>query len=215
MLANCKYIIAALLMLSSSSYVHADEVKKTKCGNPFEMVIFNLGSGRFANPKISSGSFVAMPSTTSKNKIIELGVEVPWYKQYTAFGFQFDIINGQRMKGAEYTLSVKFRLPFHCRFGHIALTNSYRAGLVTIFAFENIDNDYETFQFGVIGVPVIGIDYFPIRWLGVYCEYSWRFANVFLNRRPIENASGKTIGHNNNSFSYRTTGISAGIKLTF
>lgn len=218
MIVKYKYFLPILCTLTIiSGFAYADtaaQVKKDKPSNPFEMVIFNIGSANFSSPTIKSGSFKPVPSEKSKNKIYELGVEVPFYKDYTALGFQLDIINGDKMAGTAYTLSAKFRLPMHFRFGHIALTNTYRAGLVSIFYCANLD-DYDTTQFGFTATPAIGIDYFPIRWFGLYLEYSWNFTNIFLNRHDQYNYSGDKIGTVNNKYSFTTQGVGFGFKLTF
>jgi hypothetical protein len=209
MLARYKYLMAVFLALSiNSSYVRADEEKKAKVKNPFEMVIFNLGRNKFSEPKTTRDSVVSMQRTYSanKNNIDELSVEVPFYKDYVALGFQFDMMHSKRIVGTAYMALVKFRLPLQFKLGHIALTNTYRAG-VTSLLFHTVNGDFEMHKFGVTAIPSIGIDYFPIRWFGVYCEYSWRYANIFRNKQQ-----NKTI---NKPYSYTTDGFSLGFKFTF
>ena len=225
MVTKAKYLAAAFLGLSiTASHVHAGEEKKTESTNPFEMVIFNVSSGLFQNPKMLRGAFVAKPTDQPKNRIIELGVEVPYYKDYAALGFQYSVISGNKIRsktsttgiilGNEYTISAKFRYPMHFKFGDVAFTNAYRVGLLRLDFYKSRTKNNQYFQYGVVAIPSIGIDYFPIRWLGLYWEYSWRIHKVLLNKHNLDDdGSYKTT--RNDTYTYSTTSVAFGIKLTF
>lgn len=199
-----KLFFIALIMLGCTQG-YAEVSYSRKSNNPFEMVIFNIGLGKFESLKMNGNDFTPIYSPKSKNRVYELSVEVPWYKKYSALGFQFNILNSKQLMGNELSVSTKFRLPISFKLGHIALTNSYRIGAVAIFAMQNEFGGYDGLQFGLIASPSAGIDYFPIKWLGFYCEYSWRFANVMLNR----------LNDHNDGYRYSTHGLSLGLKLTF
>lgn len=220
-----KNIILLILLLSTTistlSWAHRNNdfiVKYDKDEykmNPFEMTAFNLGLSYFHYEPSFSKAFNSYTFDSNLTKL-DLQLEVPVYKEYVSMGFELGFFKPSiKIAAHDYTFSVKFKYPISFGNSGIALTNSYRAGFITVHRMTirpESPNGVDSNLFGGTAKIAFGIDCYLTKWLGIYAEYVVAANHMFFNKKdPNDPTKTKP----NDPFSFGTSALSIGIKTTF
>ena len=232
-----------MLMSSALSYSNKEpeyDYAVRDRSNPFEMASLSISYTQFPHQKILDATGVDPRVMKDKDKVFTITLDKPVYKKYLSYELNFSwlqkfVLNDvdqnnsdpedkdtefPTLLGFDTYFSLRGRLPLYLgNAGDIALTGSGGIGTSTMMMGlakgdkANKEGGMLWYRFGFVKVLSYGIDYYPVKWIGVTFEVQNRFYN-FVKDTGSKMQKPKT--RYKKSFNFSTGSIFVfGIKITY
>ncbi len=231
-------ILIYSMQISAAEFSDNDYLIKDRL-NPFEMPSLSISYAQYPHQKVLDVTGVGNTTINAKDKLFTITLDKPIYDKYINYELNFswfqnfsfnkvDIANSDpddkdtefpTILGFDTYLSIRGKIPLYLgTVGDIALTGSSGVGISTMMMglakgdTANNEGQLLWYRFGFVTVLSYGINYYPIKWLGLTFEIQNRFYN--FTKDSGSKMQGKRTRYKK-SFNYSTGSILVfGIKTT-
>lgn len=202
------FVTGLVLLFASGNYALADNAdtliqEPEKRISPFEKANLFIHTIQHSKKNVRLNNYI-------------IGFEKPIYEGYINYGFDVGFMSGM-LSGVDVGFLIKGKLPISLwSLGDIALTARGNAGMSGIFAakipWTTVKSTTRP-RFGTFTSLSLGVEYYPIEWVGISLEIQNRFYHYF-------NARGKNLkdlpANKKQAFDLKLEKIIvAGLKITF